>query len=107
MVLAGLGEAHHRVAEYMFAKRLLEHLVEPAGKRTFLEFGRWKCGYENRWPGPSPRAEAREHLKAIEIVHAVVGDEAARAVRERVREKRSARRIGADVKAPRAKQQLQ
>lgn len=105
--LAGLGETHYRVAENMFTERLLKDLVEAAGKRTFLEVGGRECSDQHRGSGPTPRAKARKHLEAVEIVHAVVGDETARIVRERIREEGSAGGISADIEASCAQQQLQ
>ena len=99
-------QSSNGLAEHMFAKGLLEDLVEPMRQGPLGEIRRWESCDEHRWAGPTTLSETAEHVDPVGFVQPVIRDKAAGIAGGRIGKERSTGRIGPDIEASGSKQKL-
>ena len=99
-------QSSNGLAEHMFAKGLLEDLVEPKRQGPLGEIMIWESCDEHRWAGPTTLSETAEHVDPVGFVQPVIRDKAAGIAGGRIGKERSTGRIGPDIEASGSKQKL-
>ena len=99
-------QSSNGLAEHMFAKGLLEDLVEPMRQGPLGEIRRWESCDEHRGAGATTLSETAEHVDPVGFVQPVIRDKAAGIAGGRIGKERSTGRIGPDIEASGSKQKL-